>query len=116
MTTNEVPADRSSHGQAKCRLLYLRGVAGELARRTRRSLKEESRGISRIDWVIGGCHLLGGIGEEFDSTQPFAGKRIGTGIHLEPKTVALLLALRRGGAEVISTGNLGPPRWRPSTT
>lgn len=62
---------------------------------------------SRIDWVIGGCHLLGGIGEEFDSTQPFAGKRIGTGIHLEPKTVALLLALRRGGAEVISTGNLG---------
>jgi adenosylhomocysteinase len=33
--------------------------------------------------------------------------RIGTGIHLEPKTVALLLALKRGGAELVSTGNLG---------
>ena len=31
---------------------------------------------------------------------------IGTGIHLEPKTVALLLTLRRGGAELVSTGNL----------
>ena len=32
------------------------------------------------------------------------GLRIGTGIHLEPKTVALLLTLARGGAEVVSTG------------
>jgi len=62
---------------------------------------------SRIEWVIGSCRLLARIAEEFDSTQPFAGRRIGTGIHLEPKTVALLLTLRRGGAEVCSTGNLG---------
>jgi adenosylhomocysteinase len=62
---------------------------------------------SRIEWVIESCRLLGGIAEDFDSTQPFAGMRIGTGIHLEPKTVALLLTLQRGGAEVISTGNLG---------
>jgi len=62
---------------------------------------------SRIEWVIGSCGLLAQIGEEFDSTRPFAGRRIGTGIHLEPKTVALLLTLRRGGAEVLSTGNLG---------
>ena len=62
---------------------------------------------SRIEWVIGSCRLLAAIGEEFDSTQPFAGRRIGTGIHLEPKTVALLLTLRRGGAAVVSTGNLG---------
>ncbi|MGO9148573.1 MAG: adenosylhomocysteinase [Acidimicrobiales bacterium] len=62
---------------------------------------------SRIEWVIDSCRLLAEIGEEFDSTQPFAGKRIGTGIHLEPKTVALMLTLRRGGAEVLSTGNLG---------
>ena len=34
------------------------------------------------------------------------GLRIGTGIHLEPKTAALLLTLQRGGAEVVSTGNL----------
>ena len=62
---------------------------------------------SRIEWVIGSCELLAQIGEEFESTRPFAGRRIGTGIHLEPKTVALLLTLRRGGAEVLSTGNLG---------
>ena len=62
--------------------------------------------MSRIDWVLANCRLLAAIGEEFDRTQPFAGLTIGTGIHLEPKTVALLLTLRRGGAELVSTGNL----------
>lgn len=61
---------------------------------------------SRIEWVAGQCRLLATIAEEFDRTQPFAGLTIGTGIHLEPKTVALLLTLRRGGARVLSTGNL----------
>jgi len=46
--------------------------------------------MDRIDWVLANCRLLAAIGEEFDRTQPFAGLRIGTGIHLEPKTVALL--------------------------
>ena len=69
-------------------------------------VKEAAMG-SRIEWVMGSCRLLAAIGEEFDSTRPFAGRRIGTGIHLEPKTVALLLTLRRGGADVVSTGNLG---------
>jgi adenosylhomocysteinase len=62
--------------------------------------------VSRIDWVLANCRLLAAIGEEFDRTHPFAGLTIGTGIHLEPKTVALLLTLRRGGAELVSTGNL----------
>jgi len=61
---------------------------------------------SRIEWVGGQCRLLATIAEEFDRTQPFAGLTIGTGIHLEPKTVALLLTLQRGGARVLSTGNL----------
>ena len=56
--------------------------------------------------MIENCRLLAAIGEELDRTQPFAGLTIGTGIHLEPKTVALLLTLQRGGAELISTGNL----------
>jgi adenosylhomocysteinase len=60
----------------------------------------------RIEWVIESCRLLAAISEEFERTRPFDGLRIGTGIHLEPKTVALLLTLARGGAEVISTGNL----------
>lgn len=60
----------------------------------------------RIEWVISSCRLLAGIGEEFDRTHPFDGMTIGTGIHLEPKTAALLMTLKRGGARVVSTGNL----------
>jgi adenosylhomocysteinase len=60
----------------------------------------------RIDWVISSCRLLAAIGDEFDRTRPFSGMTIGTGIHLEPKTAALLLTLQRGGARVVSTGNL----------
>jgi adenosylhomocysteinase len=62
--------------------------------------------MDRIEWVIAHCRLLQAIGAEYDETQPFAGLAIGTGIHLEPKTVVLLLTLRRGGAELVSTGNL----------
>jgi adenosylhomocysteinase len=62
--------------------------------------------VSRIEWVSARCRLLQAIAAEFDETRPFDGLVIGTGIHLEPKTVALLLTLRRGGAELVSTGNL----------
>ena len=46
------------------------------------------------------------ISAEFARTRPFDGLTIGTGIHLEPKTVALILTLASGGARMISTGNL----------
>ena len=62
--------------------------------------------MSRFEWVAGSARLLAQTGVEFERTQPFAGLRIGTGIHLEPKTAALLMVLRRGGADVVSTGNL----------
>ncbi|MGN6799528.1 MAG: adenosylhomocysteinase [Gaiellaceae bacterium] len=62
--------------------------------------------MNRIEWVIERCRLLQAIGAEYDQTKPFARSTIGTGIHLEPKTVALLLVLQRGGAELVSTGNL----------
>jgi adenosylhomocysteinase len=68
---------------------------------------------SRIQWVIESCRLLAAIGDEFETTKPFDGLRIGTGIHLEPKTAALLLTLKRGGADVIATGNLNSTQ--PST-
>jgi adenosylhomocysteinase len=61
---------------------------------------------SRIEWVRSNCRLLLAIGEDFRATQPFRDLTIGTGIHLEPKTVALLLTLKAGGARVVSTGNL----------
>ncbi|MFL6098749.1 MAG: adenosylhomocysteinase [Actinomycetales bacterium] len=52
------------------------------------------------------CRLLQSISSEFAQTRPFENMMIGTGIHLEPKTVALLLTLQVGGARVIATGNL----------
>ena len=61
---------------------------------------------TRIDWVREHCRLLRDIAAEFRRTRPFDGLTIGTGIHLEAKTVALLLTLRDGGARLISTGNL----------
>jgi adenosylhomocysteinase len=63
-------------------------------------------GRRRIEWVVERCRLLWAIGDELEQTRPFAGLTIGTGIHVEPKTVALLLTLLRGGAELVSTGNL----------
>ena len=60
-----------------------------------------------IEWVVRSCRLLQRISDEFETSQPFAGLRIGTAIHMEPKTVALILTLQRGGADVVATGNLG---------
>jgi adenosylhomocysteinase len=60
---------------------------------------------TRIDWVREHCRLLRGIADEFGRTRPFDGLTIGTGIHLEAKTVALLLTLRDGGARLIWTGS-----------
>jgi hypothetical protein len=43
---------------------------------------------TRIDWVREHCQLLRAISAEFGRTRPFDGLTIGTGIHLEAKTVA----------------------------
>lgn len=61
---------------------------------------------SRIDWISSSCRLLGDIAAEYAQSQPFSGLTIGTAIHLEPKTAALLMALKAGGANVVATGNL----------
>lgn len=60
----------------------------------------------RIEWIASGCQLLAAIAKEYSQTRPFAGLTIGTAIHLEPKTAALLMTLKAGGATVIATGNL----------
>src|SRR3954462_3800995 len=62
--------------------------------------------MDRIAWVLANCRLLAAIGAEVDGRRALDGLLIGTGIHLEPKTVALLLTLQRGGAELVATGNL----------
>lgn len=62
--------------------------------------------IDRIAWVSQESRLLAGIRDEFAGTRPFDGLLIGTAIHLEPKTAALVRTLQAGGADVIATGNL----------
>lgn len=62
--------------------------------------------LSRIDWTRNSCALLQHISAEFAQTRPFKGLTIGTAIHLEPKTAALLMALKSGGAAIVATGNL----------
>jgi adenosylhomocysteinase len=61
---------------------------------------------TRIEWIASSCRLLQATAAEFAQSQPFAGLTIGTAIHLEPKTAALLMTLRAGGARVVATGNL----------
>jgi adenosylhomocysteinase len=61
---------------------------------------------SRIEWVASSCRLLTAISSEFERTRPFEGLTIGTGIHLEPKTAALVMTLAKGGARIVATGNL----------
>ncbi len=68
---------------------------------------------TRIDWIGNSCRLLKATAAEFERTRPFQGLTIGTGIHLEPKTVALLATLRAGGAKLVCTGNLNSTQ--PST-
>jgi len=71
------------------------------------------RDATRIEWIGNSCRLLKATAAEFEKTQPFAGMSIGTGIHLEPKTVALLMTLKAGGARLVCTGNLNSTQ--PST-
>lgn len=71
------------------------------------------KSATRIDWIGSSCRLLKATAAEFERTRPFEGLSIGTGIHLEPKTVALLMTLRAGGARLVCTGNLNSTQ--PST-
>ena len=61
----------------------------------------------RILWTSSNMALLGRIATEFETTRPFAGRRIGVSLHLEVKTAVLLLALKAGGADIVATGNYG---------
>jgi adenosylhomocysteinase len=62
--------------------------------------------LTRIDWTREHCRLLRALSAEYRESRPFEGLTIGTGIHLEAKTVALLTTLQDGGATIVATGNL----------
>ncbi|MCY4102134.1 MAG: adenosylhomocysteinase [bacterium] len=63
--------------------------------------------VHRVLWTSSNMALLGRIAAEFETTRPFAGRRIGVSLHLEVKTAVLLLALKAGGADIVATGNYG---------
>ena len=63
--------------------------------------------VNRVLWTSSNMALLGRIAAEFETTRPFAGRRIGVSLHLEVKTAVLLLALKAGGADIVATGNYG---------
>src|SRR5688572_10937196 len=65
------------------------------------------RGASRITWIRSRMPLLAATRLDFAERLPFAGRRVGMSLHLEPKTAVLLEVLAAGGAEVVATGNHG---------
>lgn len=67
----------------------------------------EQRGAARVEWIRSRMPLLAAVREQFATSRPFAGHRIGMSLHIEPKTAVLLETLAAGGAEIIATGNHG---------
>jgi len=65
------------------------------------------RGAARTTWIRSRMPLLAAARREFVDRQPFAGRRVGMSLHVEPKTAVLLEVLAAGGAEVVATGNHG---------
>lgn len=65
------------------------------------------RGRRRTEWIRSRMPLLAAVRAGFTETRPFAGRRIGMSLHLEPKTAVLLETLAAGGAEIVATGNHG---------
>lgn len=66
-----------------------------------------SSGAARVDWIRSRMGLLADVRREFAETRPFAGRRIGMSLHVEPKTAVLVETLAAGGAELVGTGNFG---------
>lgn len=64
-------------------------------------------GAARVDWIRSRMGLLADVRSEFAATRPFAGRRIGMSLHVEPKTAVLVETLAAGGAELVGTGNFG---------
>lgn len=65
------------------------------------------RGASRTRWIRSRMPLLAETRRDFAERRPFAGRRLGMSLHIEPKTAVLLEVLAEGGAEIVATGNHG---------
>ncbi len=63
------------------------------------------QGKLRVGWASLNMPILASICEQFEKTKPFAGRRIGICLHVEPKTAVWVQTLMAGGAEVSITGS-----------
>jgi len=64
-------------------------------------------GRDRIDWTATRMPMLQALEREFRGSTPFAGRRIGVCLHVEPKTAVLCRVLQAGGAKLAITGSPG---------
>ncbi len=62
------------------------------------------KGRLKIEWASEHMPVLGLIRERFKKEKPLEGVRVAMALHVEPKTCALAMTLRDGGAEVAITG------------
>jgi adenosylhomocysteinase len=62
-------------------------------------------GAERVAWTRSNMPLLAALRDELAREQPFAGRRLGMCLHVEPKTAVLVEALVAGGCEVVLTGS-----------
>ncbi len=62
-------------------------------------------GAARIAWTRANMPLLAALKDEFAAERPFAGRKLGVCIHVEPKTAVLVEVLRAGGCELAITGS-----------
>jgi adenosylhomocysteinase len=58
------------------------------------------KGRLRSEWASRYMPVLARIGDRFEREQPLAGKRVSACLHVTTETANLMIALRRGGAEV----------------
>ena len=65
------------------------------------------QGAARVDWIRTRMAMLAATKAELLQTRPFAGRKIGMSLHVEPKTAVLVETLAAGGAELVGTGNHG---------
>jgi adenosylhomocysteinase len=59
-----------------------------------------ARGALRTEWAGRSMPVLGLIGDRFEKERPLEGVRVSACLHVTTETANLMIALKRGGADV----------------
>ncbi len=65
-----------------------------------KDIRLAEKGRLRTEWASRYMPVLGRIGDRFEAEKPLAGKRVSACLHVTTETANLVIALRRGGADV----------------